>query len=133
MYPKPLDETDMYVLFHEHEDIFLFAKDANLEVCRTSMYGNPTCGIIGHSNEWAIIGGECLILWKNNELKIIDEADLTWIHNIRTVGPNEVEILTDPWSVHSAVWRFDIFTEEKIKIKDFPDYRDKEYTDNINW
>src|SRR6478735_11664131 len=93
----PLCETDSYVLFQEHEDVFLFDKDMNEEVWRTDLYGNSACGLIGISNEWVVAGGENLIVWINNKLKIVEDVDLKWIVDMRQVAKDEIHILTDPW------------------------------------
>ena len=63
---KALDERSFQVLLTEHEDIYLFDKVSNIEVWRTSMYGNATCGLISSLQQWVIIGGEFLITWFNN-------------------------------------------------------------------
>lgn len=133
MHRRPLDETELYVLLQEQEDVFLFDKYANAEVWRTWMYGNPMCGVIGRSNEWAIVGGDKLIVWKKAELKVINDTDLKWIHRIRQTGETQFQMLTDPWEEKSSVWSYDIYTEEKIKIRNFPDYRLREYTEYIEW
>ncbi|MFD2564787.1 hypothetical protein [Aquimarina rubra] len=130
---KPIDETDLYVLFKEYEDVFLFEKDSNRELWRTSIYGEATCGLIGLSNEWLIAGGEKIILWKNEKLTELEDEDLKWTHSMRQTGENEVEILTDPWSDHSAIWKFNIITESKLKIRDFNEYIGKVYTENVIW
>lgn len=132
-YIKPIDETDLYVLFKEFEDVFLFEKDSGREIWRTSMYGEANCGIVGLSNEWVIIGGEKLILWKNEKLKKIEDENLKWCHSLRQTEENEVEILTDPWSAHSAIWKFNIMDETKLKIRDFNEYKGKVYTENVIW
>jgi hypothetical protein len=134
MSARPLSETDLYVLFQEQEDVFLFDKDLNKEIWRTHLYGNATSGLIDLSNEWAMACGEKLILWKNNKLKTIEDKELAWIHDVRQVAKNEVEILTDPWREGSAVWLYSVMTEDKTKIRDFPDYyNSKEYTDDVRW
>lgn len=133
MHPKPLDETDMFVLFQEYEDVFLFEKDSNSVIWRTSMYGEATCGLIGLSNEWVIVGGKELILWKNNSFKIINDAELQCIHDVRYIEDSKINILTDPWSDHSAIWQFDVIKEEKLKIKDFPFYKSGAYTEEVLW
>jgi len=130
---KPIDETDLYVLFKEYEDVFLFEKDSNRELWRTSIYGEATCGLIGLSNEWLIAGGEKIILWKNEKLTELEDEDLKFTHSMRQTGENEVEILTDPWSDHSAIWKFNIITESKLKIRDFNEYIGKVYTENVIW
>jgi hypothetical protein len=95
------------------------------------MYGGAMCGLIGFSNEWAIIGGDELIIWKNDCLKTVADPDLRWIHDFKRIGETEVSILTDTWKEDSAIWQFDLYTEKKIKIRDFPDYQFKEYTEDV--
>ncbi len=133
MNPRLLDETDMYVLFQEFDNVFLFEKDSNSEIWRTSMYEGATCGLIGLTNEWALIGGDEFIIWKNDRLKSVTDPDLRWIHDFKRIGETEVSILTDPWKEDSALWQFDVYTEEKIKIRDFPDYQLKAYTKDVEW
>jgi hypothetical protein len=130
---KPIDETDLYVLFKEFEDVFLFEKDTGREIWRTSMYGEADCGIVSLSNEWVIAGGVKLILWKNEKLKEIEDEDLKWCHSLRQTEETEVEILTDPWSEHSSIWKFNIMDETKFKIRDFNEYKGKVYTENVIW
>jgi hypothetical protein len=134
MSATPLSEIDIYVLFKEHDEVFLFDKDANEEVWRVSFYGEATIGFLGLVNEWAMVGGDRILIWKNhNEFKFIEDPDLIWIHDIRQVEDDEVEVLTDPLGENSAIWRFNIQTEEKVKIRDFADYQGREYTDSIEW
>ncbi len=130
---RPLDENDSYVLFTEHEDVFLFDKDLNTEVWRTSMYGDATCGLLGLVNNWAVVGGENLVIWVDNQFKIIDDSDLRWVHDMRQIGDDEIEILIDPWSEKASLWSFNLKTLQKNKIRDFKDYRDKPYKDEVKW
>ena len=133
MHPIPLSETDNHVLFKEHEEVFLFDKDSNEEIWRTSFYGEANIGFLGLVSDWAIVGGDRLLLWKSNELKFIEDPDLIWIHDIRQVEDDVVEILTDPWGEQPAIWKFDVLSEQKVKIRDFEDYKEKEYTDLVEW
>lgn len=130
---KPIDETDLYVLFKEFEDVFLFEKDTEKEIWRTAFYGEADCGIIGLCNDWVIVGGETLFLWENEKLTEIKDSNLAWAHEMRQTGENEVQILTDPWSDHSAIWTFDILSETASKIRDFTEYKDKVYTEHVIW
>ena len=130
---KLLDEIDSYVLLSEHEDIFLFDKDLNKEVWRISMYGNATCGLLGLVNEWAVIGGEYLIIWIDNKLQEINDPELMWVHEMRQIGDNEIEILIDPWSKKSAVWKFNLQTFSKTKVRDFKSYCDRPFEEKVNW
>lgn len=36
-------------------------------------------------------------------------------------------------AVKSAIWQLDTYTLDLMKIRDFPDYRDQQYTDTIEW
>lgn len=133
MNKRTLAETDLYIMFQEYEDAFLLEKKSRSELWRTSMYGDPGCGLIAHSNEWALVGGKDLAIWKNNHLKSIEDPDLQWIHDVRQTGKDEVNILTDPWTPHPAIWKFNILTERKTKIRDFLDYTAKCYTEDVKW
>lgn len=134
MSATPLSETDIHVLFKEQDEVFLFDKDANEEVWRVSFYGEATIGFLGLVNDWAIVVGDRLLIWKNHsELKFIEDPDLIWIHDIRQVEDDEVEILTDPWGEKPAIWRLNIQTEEKVKVRDFEDYIGKEYREFVVW
>ncbi|HTF82663.1 MAG TPA: hypothetical protein VL947_13095 [Cytophagales bacterium] len=59
------------------------------------------------------------------------DKELKGIYDIRQVGESEIEILTDPWAENAAIWRYNIITEHKTKIRDFPDYKEKEYTQEV--
>ena len=129
----PVDETDIYVLFKEQDEIFLFDKEANKELWRTSNYGEIRCGKIGLVNDWVIFATDLLIIWKENEFFSIHHSDLKSIVDMRQVGDNEVEILTDPWSKNSGIWSFNIETQRKKIIRKFNDYYRKPHEDNIIW
>jgi hypothetical protein len=129
----PLAEGDMYVLFKEFEDVFLFEKDTNKELWRISLYGDATGGLIGLVNDWVVVGGEKLIIWSEGKLETIEDSELTWIFDLRQIGDDEIQILTDPWTSNSAIWSFDIISKRKVKIRNFNDYVDKPYSDNVIW
>ena len=133
MHPTPLDETDLYVLFKDYEDVFLFEKDTNSELWRTSMHGEATCGLIGLSSEWAVVGGAELIIWRDDKPGLIIHPDLQYVHDIRQTGENEINLLIDPWMENSAIWHLDINTGKTSKIRDFHDYLYKKYTEDVKW
>lgn len=97
------------------------------------MYGNASCGLVGLINEWAAIGGERLVIWFDNKLQEINDPKLIWIHDMRQVGDEEIEILTDPRLDNSAVWKLNLRTLAKRKIKNFEEHRDKPYQEKIEW
>ena len=74
-----------------------------------------------------------MIFWKPSETIIYQNENFEWIHSIRIKDNNTVEILTDPWSRKSSIWELNIENAELKKIKDFPEYINKEYTEVVNW
>lgn len=130
---KILDETDDLLLGHLFEDAFLTIKATNESVSLGDFYGDPTCGLISRTNKWCIVGGSTLLVWTQDEIFRIQDNDLAWVSDIRQINENKVELLIDPWAENSAIWEFDITTKKKNKIKDFTDYKDKQYTDNVVW
>ena len=130
---KILCETEKLVLGHIFEDAYLTIKETNETINLGDFYGDPDCGLISKSNDWCIVGGSTLIVWARNEILKIKDDDLRWVFDIRQIDQHKVELLIDPWADNSSIWEFDIITKEKNKIKDFPDYKDKEYTDSVAW
>lgn len=96
-------------------------------------YGDPSCGLISNDNKWCLVGGSTLRLWTGSEVFEIKDDNLNWACKFRQVDANKVEILIDPWSDNSSVWELNIQTRENRKIKDFANYKDREYTDDIEW
>ncbi len=69
---KILSETNKYVLGHIFEETYLIDKVTNNKLQIGSMYGNPSCGLIGEDNNWCIVAGSTVIIWtseKTVELK----------------------------------------------------------------
>lgn len=132
-----LFETDKLRIEHEFEDAYLIEKISGKELMHDEFYGDPKCGLISTNNDWAVVAGEHLTLWRANKKKKqvlrIDNEELKWIHDIRLKTENILEILTDPWSEKSAVWEFDINSTEFVKIREFKKYQDTEYTETIDW
>lgn len=128
-----LYETDKLVLGNMYEDVYLIEKETGNEIFHDDFYGDPTCGLISRQNEWAIVGGEHLTVWKESNTTKFDYQDLKWIHSIRIKNDQQVEILTDPWSEGSAIWELSLATLEFHKVRNFEDYKHKEYTENIQW
>ncbi len=129
----PIYETDVYVLFKEFECVFLFDKDKNKDIWRTELFYEATCGIIDILNEWVVVGGETVFVWKNNKIEHLEDNELKWIHDLRQISDNEIEILTDPWSEDSCIWRFNVLTYKKNLLRNFSEYYMKEYTENVIW
>ncbi len=130
---KILAETNQLVLGHYYEYVSLTIKATNEKVDLGYIYGNPNCGLIGKTNEWCIACGATLLVWTKGEIVEIEDKYLVWIEAARSKSESKVELLTDPWAAHSAIWEFDVFARTKTKIRDFTDYLDKEYTENVVW
>ena len=130
---KVLSETEELVLGHVFEDAYLTTKKSGETISLGDFYGHPDCGLISRTNDWCIVCGPILVVWTKNNISRIECADLNRVFDIRQSGSYTVQLLIDPWAANSAIWECNITTKEKCKIRDFPDYKDKEYTDNVKW
>ncbi|PQA93923.1 hypothetical protein SAMN05421796_1212 [Chryseobacterium piscicola] len=130
---KIIDETDKLKLEIEQESSVLTEKTSGIILLNEQFYGNPSCGIIDPENNWAIVAGIHLTFWKPSKTIKYHNENFEWIHSIRIKDKNTVEILTDPWSEKSSVWELNTENAELKKIKDFPEYINKEYTELVNW
>jgi hypothetical protein len=128
-----LDETDRYFIGHIFEDAYLIDKRNGEEIVHDDFYGDPSCGLISRNNEWAIIAGEHLTIWRKGQTTKIGHEALRWVYALRTRGNTMVEILIDPWTDASAIWMLDMSTLGLTKVRDFDDYKEKERTDEIVW
>ena len=130
---KILFETDELKIEHEFESVYLIDKKTGKKLLSDDFYGDPRCGLIGKNNDWAIIGGEHLTVWINGKVEKIKDEKLKWIHSMRIKDNMIIEILTDPWSDHSAIWWLRLDTLEYKKISDFDKYKGREYCENVEW
>src|SRR5690606_11319070 len=105
-----LDETDQLLLLHEWETAFLIDKRSNPVLLQDEYVGDPTCGKIDKDNKWAVVAGDHLTVWNKGKTKVVDE--LADIHSIRTKNADTMEVLIDPWSTKSAVWKVNLLTLE---------------------
>lgn len=128
-----LDETEKYVVGHIFEDAYVIEKSTGAEIVHDDFYGDPSCALISRNNDWAIIAGEHLTIWTKGSITRIENPELQWICAVRTNDDRTVEILIDPWSDKASIWALDIATLQVEKIRDFFDYREKEYTDAVTW
>lgn len=128
-----LYETERLKLENEFEATFLTEKSTGKTLMEDDFIGDPSCGLIDKNNKWAIVAGEHLTIWTPKKWKRIDDENLKWVHSIRTKDSEKVEVLTDPWNRNSAIWEINIQSFEFKKIRDFNDYKDKEYSETVNW
>lgn len=128
-----LSESDTLKLEYAYETARLIEKSTGEVLYEDVFYGDPTCGLVGVDNSWAIVAGEHLAIWRANNAESISHDELRWIHALRVRDDRTVEILTDPWSKIAAVWEIDVVTFRFRKVRDFPDYMDREYSDSVDW
>ena len=133
-----LFETETLRIQHEYEQTQLVRKSSGVVLLEDDFYGDPDCAIISNNDDWAIMAGEHLTIWKETrrgkyESTTIENEELRWIHSLRIKTDNIVEILINPWSEKSAIWELNIDTLQVVKIRDFMDYFEKGYTEDIKW
>ena len=128
-----LDENDVFKLINKYEDAYLTNKLTGEEIFLGNFYGDPECGIIGADNSFCFVGGNYCILYRDGKIIEVDDVRLNWILRVRQMSDKSIEILTDPWRVDSALWQLNIEDLSILKIRNFADYIDKDYTDNIIW
>lgn len=127
-----LSETEKLKIIYEYEHAFLLEKSSNKILFEDTFYGEPHCGLIDTDNQWAIIAGDHFSIWKHNEESLYFNYP-QWIHSLRMKNSNSVKILTDPWEQDSAIWLFNLNTNKFTKVRDFCEYHEKGYTENVIW
>jgi hypothetical protein len=128
-----LDQTDRLLLGHLFEYTYLLDKQNGQELLRDDFYGDPACGLISPHNDWAVVAGEHLTIWRSDRSEIIAREELKWITAVRQMNASCVELLVDPWGANAAIWLLDVPLGKIEKVRDFKDYEHKEYTDNMEW
>ena len=130
-YQRLLAESENLAVYHEWEDAFVLFKPTREEMKIGSFYGDPCCAAIGPDEDWILIGGEYLRLWKPGKNEEIE--GIRWVSDIRVTGRTTAEFLIDPWCEESAVWEIDVASERLEKLRDFTKYREEPYTEDVEW
>ena len=128
-----LCETDELILEHSYELVQLRSKPLDVILFKDEFYGDSSCGLIGQRGEWAFVGGFKVSIWAHNKLVDIHDKEILPVHSARQKQKYTVEILVDPWSEFPSVWELNILTMKKEKIRDFNEYRNKPYSEIVNW
>ena len=128
-----LDKTDMLRLEHEFESVKLIEIKTGKSLLEDFFYGNPTCGLIDLNNNWVVVAGQHITIWTPKEVNKVESEELKDIHSLKVKNQNTIELLTDPWAKDSAIWEMCLLSLKTRKIKDFPKYRNKTYSENIQW
>lgn len=126
-----LYETDKLILENKFETTYIKDKSTGKILFEQEFYGEIECGLIDKNDQWVVLGGEYLSIWTPTTFQTFD--NIKWIHSLRMKDNNTIEILTDPWCDTSAIWEVNLNSFKSIKIKEFLDYKQQEYTDKINW
>lgn len=136
---RPLSENTIMLLGHVFETAYIVNKITNEESPVFQFYGDPTCGLIGKYNDWCLVGGEILILRTGVDNSVRSIGEFKNIHSLKAIDDYKAQILIDPWSEESSIWQIEIDLHKLTrpvnlyKLKDFKDYVDKPYTEEIFW
>ena len=129
-----LAETSELLLGHTSEDAVLLRKRSGECLLEDDFYGDPSAGLISPTSEWAVVVGEHLTVWHYTAgVTRIEDEHLRWIRALRLVNPTQVELLVDPWGTRAAIWCLRPADCTYTKVRDFPKYRDREYSEEIEW
>lgn len=134
-----LFENTVMLVGHIFEKSYCYNKLTTEEFPIFQFYNDPTCAAVGKNNDWCLVGGDSLILktWIDRTVRTI--GDLKDIYALKLVDAYTVKILTDPWCENASIWQLEIDLTRLtkpitlFKIKDFKDYIDKPYTENVVW
>ena len=128
-----LYETNQLRLERNSEVVLLRNKSNQKILMKEDFLGDASCGIIDKDGNWAVVGGEYLLIWTVSQYNKVEEEGLKWIHSLRFKNWEILEILTDPWSEYSAVWELNLQSFQCTKVRDFNDYKNQKYTEEVIW
>lgn len=136
---KILFENTVMTVGHVFEASYCFNKLTKEEFGIFVFDNDPTCGLVGKKNDWCLIGGDDLVLWTwvDNTLRLVGE--LKEIFDLKLIDAYTVQILTDPWLDNPEIWQLAIDLNmlsrpiTLTKIRDFKEYADKPYKDEVEW
>ena len=128
-----LDETDELIVGHLYDDGCIIRKTTGEELLYEAFYGDPECGLISKDNKWAIVAGHHIAIWRNGKVSRIKEDSVKDVHDMRAKDESLVELLTDPWSDHSAIWILDMESLTLKKVRDFLEYQGSPNRDEVEW
>ncbi len=103
---RVLAESLNLLVLHCYEYAYIYFKKAHEKAAIDYFCGDPECALISPDENWVLIGGEHLTLWKKGSITVL--KGICQIHSLKLVDETTVDILTDPWADDSAIWRIDI-------------------------
>lgn len=88
-------------------------------------YGNPTCGLIGEDEKWAVMAGDFeLTVWNEGVVTTIDTDP---VFDMRQKDGVTVELLVRIPYLNAAIWELDVTTMELRETGPYTDFFNKEY------
>ncbi|PAB55464.1 hypothetical protein [Anaeromicrobium sediminis] len=130
---KILQETEKFILGYLWEEVCLYDKVRKKEIFLHEFYGEIECGLLCDKEEWCVIGGDVLVVWKNKKNIVIDRKELNWVHDLKKKNSKIVEIFIDPWSDNAAIWELNIDNLNLKKISEFDNHKNKLYSEKVKW
>ncbi|GGF28156.1 hypothetical protein GCM10011383_44870 [Hymenobacter cavernae] len=129
-----LAENSELLLGHSFETAILICKWSGEHLFVDDFYGDPTCGCISPTSEWALVAGEHITVWRKAQgvTQLVAEQ-LRYVQALRLIDATDVQLLIDPWGTHAAIWRLHLMDLSLRKVRDFPDYQDRAYEEQIDW
>ena len=128
-----LNQTKDLILGNICEKVFLIQKINNNYIFIDEFYGDPNCGIIDTDFNKCLIGGEKFVNYDVTTNTKYHVELLYDVYDLRKISKGEYEILIDPWSTSSAIWKYNLITNKLEKKSDFTKYKNLEYTEKIEW
>lgn len=128
-----LYETDKLAIKYEYEEAYLINKNNDDVLFQDRFIGEPQCGLISPKNNWAIVAGDHITIWKEDGLKKINGEKIGWVHDLRQKNEDTVEILIDPWSEKASILTLSLDDLTLNKVKNFPNYQNKPSTEKVEW
>lgn len=129
-----LDETLDLLLGYCAEAAKLIRKRDGEYLLEDEFNGDPTCGCISPTSEWALVAGEHITVWRKAQgVTHLIAEELRSVHELRLMDAMNVQLLIDPWSAYAAIWQLNLLDLSLQKVRDFLDYREREYKEHIDW
>lgn len=113
--------------------VCLLDKTTDRRTYLTDCYGDSSCGLIAPHHRWVAVGGEHLFIWTADGGYRLAREAIRWVHALRLIDANTLDLLTDPWSATSAVWRAWPEDGTYEKRRTFGAYKNRPYTGKVVW
>lgn len=104
---RKLDETFVMLLGHVDGHAYFINKITNEKFGLYAFEVEPTCGLIGTNNDWALVGGEVLVLKTlfDNSVRMLPLASIS---ALKKIGDYSAQIHIDPRSENASAWLLEV-------------------------